>query len=118
MRLRPRPQPDWAQTTVRAEHRAAHAFALGRFSCQSGFLAQRKISATKENWPELAGACQGADSAAQASRARGFAAQAPVLHPVVEDALLKLPAIAEFEGRDQVLGNILVKRIGRNTQIL
>src|ERR1017187_7772289 len=118
MSLRPQPLPDSAQMTVRAEHHAAHAFALCRFSCQSGFLAQRKISATKQNWPELAGACQGAGSPAQASRARGVAAQAPVLHPVVEDALLELPAIAEFEGRDQVLGNILVEGVGRNSQIL
>src|SRR5208283_3099838 len=52
------------------------------------------------------------------ARMRRFAAQALVFHPTVEDAFLEFPSVTEFERRNQLLRDILVERVRRNSQVV
>src|ERR1019366_6405919 len=49
---------------------------------------------------------------------RDFSPAALALHPAIEQRLLELPAVSQFEGRDFVFGQVLVKRVRAHAQIL
>src|SRR5215831_5417052 len=44
--------------------------------------------------------------------------RALLFHPLVQNGLLKLPAVPEFEGRDFLFRHVLVKRVRTDSQVL